>query len=69
MFAKKAILVKGRAYVINVGEYKSKGTHWIDLEVNDKNAAYSKTSLRIKYHNKHLHDKSLLLVVVLIFLF
>ena len=61
------MFVKDRAYVINLDEYKSKVTHWIDLEVNDKNAAYSKTLLRIKY-NKYLHDKRLLPIVVSTFL-
>ena len=28
------------AYVINFGEFKSIGTHWIDLYVNGNNRAY-----------------------------
>ena len=29
------------AYVISLNEYKSKGTHWIALYVNDNNVTYS----------------------------
>ena len=32
--------VKDGAYVINVGKYKSIGTHWIALYLNDDNVAY-----------------------------
>ena len=29
------------AYIINLGEYKSNGTHWIDLYVNGNNGSAS----------------------------
>ena len=32
--------IKDGAYVINFHEYKSIGTHWIALYVNDNNATY-----------------------------
>ena len=32
--------IKDRAYVINLDEYKSIGTHWIALYVNDDNITY-----------------------------
>ena len=32
--------IKEEAYVINLDEYKSKGTHWIALYVNAKNIVY-----------------------------
>ena len=32
--------MKDRAYVINLDEYKSIGTHWIALYVNDNNVKY-----------------------------
>ena len=32
--------IKDGAYVINLGEYKSIGTHWIILYVNDNNVTY-----------------------------
>ena len=32
---------KDKAYVINLGEYKSKGTLWIDLYVNGDNGTVS----------------------------
>ena len=32
--------VKDGAYLINVGKYKSIGTHWIALYLNDDNVAY-----------------------------
>ena len=38
---------KDVSYVINVDEYKSKGTHWIALHVNCDNATYFE-SFRVK---------------------
>ena len=35
-----AVHIKDEAYVINVDEYKSIGTHWIVLYVNGDNAIY-----------------------------
>ena len=35
--------MKDGAYVINLEEYKSIGTHWIPLYVNGNNATYSKS--------------------------
>ena len=32
--------IKDGAYVINLDEYKSIGTHWIALYVNDNNVTY-----------------------------
>ena len=32
--------IKDGAYVINLDEYKSIGTHWIALYVNNKNVTY-----------------------------
>ena len=32
--------IKVGAYIINLDEYKSKGTHWIVLYVNAENATY-----------------------------
>ena len=32
--------IKDWTYVINLGEYKSIGTHWITLYVNDDNVVY-----------------------------
>ena len=32
--------MKDRAYIINLVEYESIGTHWIDLYVNAKNVTY-----------------------------
>ena len=32
--------IKARGYVINFNEYKSIGTHWIALYVNDNNVTY-----------------------------
>ena len=32
--------IKDGAYVINLDEYKLKGTHWIALYVNDNNVTY-----------------------------
>ena len=33
--------IKDGAYIINLDEYESKGTHWIALYVNTKNVTYS----------------------------
>ena len=33
-------LKKDGAYIINLGEYESIGTHWITLYVNAKNVTY-----------------------------
>ena len=35
-----AVHIKDEAYVINIDEYKSIGTHWIVLYVNGDNAIY-----------------------------
>ena len=35
-----AVHIKDEAYVINIDEYKSIGTHWIVLLVNGDNATY-----------------------------
>ena len=32
--------IKGAAYIINLDEYESIGTHWIALYVNDDNVTY-----------------------------
>ena len=32
--------IKGGAYIINLGEYESIGTHWIALHVNGNNVTY-----------------------------
>ena len=32
--------IKNGAYIINLDEYKSVGTHWIALYVNTKNVTY-----------------------------
>ena len=32
--------IKGGAYIINLNEYESIGTHWIALYVNDNNVIY-----------------------------
>ena len=32
--------IKDGAYIINLDEYKSIGTHWIALYLNDKNLTY-----------------------------
>ena len=32
--------IKGGAYIINLGEYESIGTHWIALHVNGNNGTY-----------------------------
>ena len=42
--------IKDGAYVMNLDEYESIGTHWIALHVNDNNVTYSKT-------NKKIHRK------------
>ena len=36
----KLTKIKDVAYVINLDEYKSIGTHWIDLYVNAENVIY-----------------------------
>ena len=36
--------VKDEAYIINLDEYESIRTHWIDLKVNDDNVIYSDNS-------------------------
>ena len=36
--------VKDEAHIINLDEYESIGTHWIDLKVNDDNVIYSDNS-------------------------
>ena len=56
--------VKDGAYVINLHEYKSIGTHWIGLYVNGNNATYfdsigveniqKEIYREQKYHNKYL---------------
>ena len=40
--------IKDGAYVINLDEYKSIGTHWIALQVNDDNITYF-DSFGVKY--------------------
>ena len=40
--------IKDGAYVINLHEYKSIGTHWIALQVNDDNITYF-DSFGVKY--------------------
>ena len=32
--------IKDRKYVINLDEYKSIGTHWVALYINDNNVIY-----------------------------
>ena len=32
--------IKDGAYIINLDEYESRGTHWIALHVNDNNITY-----------------------------
>ena len=32
--------IKDGAYIINLDEYESRGTHWIALHVNDNNVTY-----------------------------
>ena len=32
--------IKDKTYIINLDEYESRGTHWIALYVNAKNAIY-----------------------------
>ena len=36
--------IKDEAYIINLDEYESIGTHLIDLHVNDNNVTYSDSS-------------------------
>ena len=36
--------IKDWAFVINLNEYKSIGTHWIDLNANDDNVTYFDSS-------------------------
>ena len=33
-------MIKDGAYIINLDEYESIGTHWISLYVNDNNVTY-----------------------------
>ena len=35
-----ALIKEDGAYIINLDEYESLGTHWIDLYVNTKNVTY-----------------------------
>ena len=37
--------IKDRAYVINLDEYKSIGTHWVALYVNGNIVIYSKVNI------------------------
>ena len=58
--------IKDGAYIINIGEYESIGTHWIALHVNDNNVTYFdsfgiehiskeiKKFIRKKNYNKYL---------------
>ena len=48
--------IKDRAYVINLDEYKSIGTHWIVLYVNRYNATYF-DSFRVEHIPKENHRK------------
>ena len=45
--------IKDGAYVINLDEYKSIGTHWIALYLNDKNVTYF-VSFRIEHILKEI---------------
>ena len=40
VYSKKIYLKKGWAYIINLDECESIGTHWIALYVNDNNVTY-----------------------------
>ena len=48
--------IKDGAYIINLDEYESIGTHWIALYVNAENVTYidSFEHINIKYYNKYL---------------
>ena len=48
--------IKDRANVINLGEYKSIGTHWIGLYVNVENVTYF-DSFGVEYIQKEIHRK------------
>ena len=45
--------IKDEAYVINLDEYKSIGTHWIALYVNGDNVTYF-DSVRVEYIPKEI---------------
>ena len=45
--------IKVEAYVINLDEYKSIGTHWIVLYVNDNNVTYF-YSFRVEHIPKEI---------------
>ena len=45
--------IKYGTYVINLDEYKSIGTHWIALDVNDHNVTYF-VNFRVEYIPKEI---------------
>ena len=50
--------IKDGAYIINLDEYESIGTHWITMYVNAENVTYIDSfgveHINIKYYNKYL---------------
>ena len=47
--------IKDQAYIINLDEFKSIGTHWIDLHVNHNNVIYI-DSLTLNIFQKKLEN-------------
>ena len=47
--------IKDQAYIINLDEFKSIGTHWIDLHVNHNNVTYI-DSLTLNIFQKKLEN-------------
>ena len=72
--------IKDGAYIINLDEYESIGTHWITLHVNAENVKYfdsfavkdtpkkNRKFTRKKRYNKYLQNITILLNNVWIFL-
>ena len=48
--------IKDGAYVINLDEYESIGTHWIALYVNGNNNTYILRALELKIFQKELKN-------------